>query len=154
MILVVSGWRDWRDGVFVAQTLRPYLLRYQQDLHVRVGDARGVDAMVEKLLLPRNHHGVTCTVYKANWDLPGRSGGPVRNGHMLRGTGSFGDPTAGQMADRLLAFPQPFVKWRSPGSGTVGCMIEAFLLGIRIDVPGYKGDQWHREEEHVTYQGL
>lgn len=153
MILVVSGWRDWRDGVFVAQTLRPYLLRYQQDLHVRVGGAPGVDTIVEHLLLPRNHHGATCTVYRADWSLPGRSGGPIRNGEMLRGTGSHGDPTAGQMADRLLAFPQPFVKWRSPGSGTVGCMIEAFLLGIRIDVPGYKGDQWPREEEHA-YQGL
>lgn len=146
MILAVSGWRDWTDFDFAVRTLRPYVNRYQKDLHIRVGNARGLDKIIRKLLLPTNRFGITCAVYEADWSI-GRGGGMVRNIDMLLGRNSVNDPTAGLRADRLLAFPQPFVAWRVPGSGTVGCMIEAFKLGIRIDVPGYTGQQLDKEME-------
>lgn len=140
MILTVSGWRHWADAAFVQRRLHRYNDMYAGHLHVRVGEATGVDEITRTWLrLWRGQYpGLTCYVYEADWSRLGSAAGPIRNGQMLRGEDP-NDPRAGQVADKLLAFPQPGVRLRSPGSGTFGCTIEAFLLGIDIDIPGYKG---------------
>lgn len=134
MILAVSGWREWSDAAFAITELGRYRLLFGRALHVRVGDAAGLDLII------RTHcqaMGFEHTVYYADWGKLGKAAGMIRNGQMLRGDNPL-DPHRGVMADELLAFPQPGVKMRSPGSGTVGCLMEAHELGITVTIPGYK----------------
>src|SRR5688572_2999417 len=137
MILAVSGWRDWTDFRFVIQMLRPYVTDFQWQLQVRVGDCpTGVDRVVRGLT--QAHAFGSLTVYHANWSLPNKSGGPIRNGHMLHGTANSQDPCPGIPADRLLAFPQPGLQWWAAKSGTGDCIKQAYEAGIHLDIPGYK----------------
>lgn len=141
MILTVSGWRGWTDEEFVIDRLRPYIYNYGDDLFIRVGCAAGVDEIVRRYLLHRGPaYQIRAQVYRADWASLGQAAGPIRNGQMLRGENPD-DPTYGHVTDRLLAFPQPGVKMRSPGSGTVGCILDAHLLGVDVEIPGYKGGQ-------------
>lgn len=135
MILAVSGWRKWDDIRFATNQLLSYRVMYGRALLVRVGDADGLDKIIRDHCEAKGYEHV---VYRADWEKFGRpAAGPIRNRGMLHGN-SPEDPRQGVLADRLLAFPQPSMKMRSPGSGTVGCLIEAHLLGISVDIPGYK----------------
>lgn len=147
MILTVSGWREWEkrcNPAFVVYHLFRYQSLYGSSLHVRVGDADGVDEIVYRWLLERESElsGVTWHRYRADWDRHGGAAGPIRNREMLHGNAVM-ELHRDALADALLAFPEPFVKMRSPGSGTTGCLIEAHSLGITVDIPGYKG--WKKE---------
>lgn len=135
MILTVTGWRYWRDDVFVRQHFSRLLNFYDNDLDIRVGDAAGVDEIIRNMC---SRLWLLHTVYRADWENLGQAAGPIRNGQMLRGENNPHDPHPGVLADKLLAFPQPGVKMRSPGSGTVGCLTDAHLLGIDVEIPGYK----------------
>lgn len=134
MILAVSGWREWTDVAFAITELGRYRLLYGRALEVRVGDAAGLDKIIRKHCAAM---GFEHTVYFADWSLPNRSGGMVRNGQMLKGDNPQ-DPHRNVLADELLAFPQPNVRMRSPGSGTVGCLMDAHELGVSVKIPGYK----------------
>lgn len=133
MILAVSGWREWSDAAFAITQLGRYRLLFGRALHVRVGNAAGLDSIIRTHCLAM---GFEHTVYYADWAKYDRGAGPIRNLAMLNGDSSQ-DPHQWQLADELLAFPQPGVKMRSPGSGTVGCLMEAHLLGITVTIPGY-----------------
>ena len=138
-ILSVSGWRDWDQGETVIHNqLGRYLNQYRSMLHVRVGCARGVDEVIRRRVAQMESAGlgVTWTVYRALWDVHGRGAGPIRNGEMLHGRNPH-DPFPDQLAHRLLAFPQPGIDWRMPGSGTVDCILQAVGLGITVEVPGF-----------------
>lgn len=142
MILAVSGWRDWTDFRFVTSMLRPYLLDFQWQLHVRVGDCpTGVDRIIRAMAA---REAFSLTVYLANWSLPNKSGGPIRNGQMLRGVNNSKDPKPGVKADRLLAFPQPGSSWWEARSGTGDCIKQAWNLGVRLDIPDYRSDSEER----------
>ncbi len=136
MILTVSGWRDWPDPQFVVEKLRGYHFS-GKDLFWRVGCARGVDEIVRGWLMlaqvPTDHY----TIYRAEWARFGKPAGMIRNGYMLRGEHNPRDPNPNVVSDRLLAFPQPSINWKTDKSGTVGCILDAVRLGIDLDVPGY-----------------
>lgn len=148
MILTVSGWREWEkrcDPAFVVYQLDRYRHLYGASLHVRVGDAEGVDKITRDWLFAdeQERSGLTYQVYRVETSKYGwPAAGPIRNGKMLRGQDSS-DLQRDELADLLLALPEPLVKMRSPGSGTTGCLIEAHSLGISVDIPGYKG--WKKE---------
>jgi hypothetical protein len=149
MIVAVSGWRDWDDPIFVIGHLHRYRRDFGGALHVRVGCAAGVDKVVRDWLRVQQdmyRRPVSHTVYYADWANLGRAAGPIRNGQMLRGEGSGDEVFPNVLADVLLAFPQPGVKMRSPGSGTAGCVLEAHQIGISLDVPGYRGPDTRIEE--------
>jgi hypothetical protein len=139
MILTVSGWRGWDLGALViCDYLDNYMARYGPGLHVRVGDADGVDRIVRVWLFDVESRGlgVTYCVYPAEWGKYGRpAAGPIRNGKMLKGENPA-DGFEGQLAHRLLGFPQPGINWRQPGSGTVDCIMQAAKLGVTVEVPG------------------
>lgn len=142
MILTVTGWRHWQDGIFVVMHLNRYLHLYGASLHVRVGCAPGVDQFTREWLEYKTGvqgSGLTYTIYEADWDQLGKAAGPIRNGQMLRGEQNSNERHQNVLTDQLLAFPQPGVRLRSPGSGTAGCIFEAHELSIGIDIPGYKG---------------
>lgn len=148
MILTVSGWRYWTDVRFVHAQLEGHDDMFGlSNIHLRVGCCKtGVDKFVRDWTVACGHRLASFTVYYADWSLPGHMGGPIRNGQMLRGETdptrtSREDPNPLVVADRLLAFPEPGVRMRSPGSGTVGCIFEAHLLGIDLDIPGYRKEE-------------
>lgn len=145
MIVVVSGWRLWQDAAFIERRLQSYVDRYGRGLHVRVGCAAGVDRFTRDWLRSRPYP-ISYTLFHAGWDAQGRAAGPFRNGRMLRGNEAT-DSHQGELADRLLAFPEPRVRPKIPGSGTWNCIIQAFELGISLDIPGFK--QLGSAEERV-----
>jgi hypothetical protein len=139
MILAVSGWRFWDQGEEVIyHQLDNFMVKYGPSLHVRVGDAEGVDRIVRKRVFAMEEMGlgITYCVYRAEWGRYGHAAGPIRNGKMLNGDVSM-DPYRQQLAHRLLAFPQPGIDWRDPGSGTVDCILQAVKLGVTLEVPGF-----------------
>lgn len=141
MILAVSGWRYFQNEAFVyGQLERQVAMFGEGQVDLRVGCCgTGVDRFVRTWATAYPSLLASFTVYYARWDTLGSMAGPVRNGQMLRGEGNPKDPHPLVHANRLLAIPQPGVKMRSPGSGTVGCILDAHLLGIDLDIPGYKG---------------
>lgn len=145
MILVVSGWRYWRDSQFIHQ----HLLRYQQlwgrSLHVRVREQVGADLHTRDWLMMPRAHPMSYIVYEADWANLGKGAGPAGNKQMLRGNNIL-DPRRNEHADVLLAFPEPGVRAKIPGSGTWGCIVEAQSLRISVDIPGYRGPGSDMEE--------
>lgn len=140
MILAVSGWRDWTDATFVHRQLD---LIWGSDLifgaralplQVRVGDARGVDAIVRTFTAGTD--GALLTVYAADWEREGKSAGGHRNRRMLLGDDPF-DPSHGRPADLLLAFPQPGKVFTGKGSGTWNAVCQAHYRGIEVRIPAY-----------------
>lgn len=140
MILTVTGWRHWQNGIFIFMHLGRYLHLHGSSLHVRVGCAPGADRFTRAWLKYKTSHGsgLTYTIYEADWAGLGAAAGPIRNGQMLRGEQNVNERRPNVLTDQLLAFPQPGVRMRSPGSGTAGCIFEAHELGVAIDIPGYR----------------
>lgn len=140
MILTVSGWRDWNLGpAVIHEHLERYRAKYGASLHVRVGDADGVDKHIRDWLFAAEQggSGISYYVYVANWGVPrDRAAGPIRNARMLQGLNED-DLMHGHLAHELLAFPQPGINWRQPGSGTVDCILQAVKLGVTLHVPGF-----------------
>jgi YspA, cpYpsA-related SLOG family len=129
MIIAVTGWRHHADRDFIRGQLGGWLGPYP--LHVRVGDASGTDAIVASWC---QDNGISHKVFRADWDRFGKHAGPMRNRDMLAGKEDyFTGPT-----QLLLAFPRYDGEHiLVPGSGTWGCVIEAFQRGIRVEIPAY-----------------
>lgn len=138
MILTVSGWRKWRDNEFVRHHIRQYLrLHGYSQIHVRVGDAAGVDTVVRLMCRARC---ISHTVYRADWIAYGKNAaGPIRNGQMLHGEDPQ-DPFYGVPTDALLAFPQPGIDLSKRGSDTADCIRQARKMGLEPDIPEYSAD--------------
>ena len=85
----------------------------EPDTMIRVGDARGLDALVRTVA---HHLGIPLEVHTADWSQFGRSAGHVRNREMIRG------------AKVLLAFYGPY--GRSPG--TANALANALALGVPV----------------------
>lgn len=138
MILTVSGWREFTDREFVRHHLRRYLrLHGYSQMHIRVGDAKGVDEVIRFMCRSRC---LSHTVYTADWDTFGRGAGAIRNGQMLHGEDPQ-DPFYGVPTDALLAFPQPGVDLSKRGSGTADCIRQARKMGLEPDIPEYS-ENW------------
>lgn len=151
MIVAGSGWRFWgvkgdTDPLFIHGHLDRHRYLFGPALHLRIGDCEGADEIM--LQWAKANPNVSFTIYRADWATHGRpAAGPIRNNHMLRGAENPDDPYPDVLANKLLAFPQPGVKMRSPGSGTTGCVIEANFLGVDVDIPGYKPRDFSRGEQ-------
>lgn len=137
MILALTGFRRYSDERYIHSYLDTWKSLYtcssaRSFLHVRVGDAPGADSFVVRWC-QRNR--VSHNVFYADWDNDGKSAGPHRNERMLLGQG---DHVAGPTW-LLVAFPRTDgVKISVPGSGTWGCVIRAFELGIKVEIPQYE----------------
>ena len=135
MIIAVTGWRDYADAGFIHQHLTPWLSLCRNAgrvLHIRVGDAKGADEITWRWCLDQN---VSHRVFYADWDKYGKMAGPIRNEQMLRG---IGDPFLGQ-TNMLMGFPpNNGARITVPGSGTWGCIIKAYELGIKVEIPAYR----------------
>lgn len=135
MILGVTGWRFYKDAAFIRSYLSTWKALYECSsmafLHVRVGDADGADAITRRWCRDNaiSHH-----VFRADWSQ-GKIAGPRRNERTLLGTG---DPVSGPTG-LLAGFPRNDGGYVTvPGSGTWGCIIRAFELGIKVEIPPYR----------------
>ena len=75
MVVMMTGSRRWTDVGTVLNTMAEHV---HPDEEVRVGDAKGLDAIV-RLWWPPKH----TTVFEADWNTHGRAAGPLRNARML-----------------------------------------------------------------------
>jgi len=138
VIIATTGWRHYTDGAFIRHRLdlvHALCIMRAESLHVRFGDADGADAFVRHWCVCQAGLGVTYQMFVAYWDKLENRAGPERNERMLTGLNDhvFG-PT-----ELLLAFPRTDGKpLRSPGSGTIGCVIRAYELGINVEIPAYR----------------
>lgn len=141
MIVAFSGWRGWTDAPFIHAQIDKILAQQTMfgqpavPLHIRVGDASGVDAIVRAWVFGID--AAVVTVYEANWDLEGKSAGPHRNRRMLLGEEVF-DPAFGKPADLLVAFPQPNKPYGYKSAGTWNCIGQAHFRGIEVHIPAYR----------------
>lgn len=137
MIVVFSGWRGWTDEKFVFKMMRNFEYEFRYVTKIRVGDCpTGVDMLVRKYLLNK---GVAFTEWKANWDVLKRYAGPARNREMLTGKTlehSLNRELEGPPATLLIALPEPG-SHPSIGSGTWGCMGEAWRNQVEVSIPQY-----------------
>lgn len=133
MIIALTGWRYWDDPLFI-RTYLTVLQHTYSDMHLRHGDASGADDIAWKW---RMEHEVPGFRYEADRKPGGQfvspDAGPRRNRAML-----LGAHESLVKADILVAFPQPGVKGRSPGSGSWGCIIEAHFQRIHVEIPAYE----------------
>lgn len=139
MIIAVTGYRHYTDGAFIRGVMMAHnslrMCSAYGPLHVRVGDATGADAIVEKWCADNgvSHHVFRADRYPTGALMPGA--GPARNRRMLLG---IDDPVRGETS-LLLGFPPTDRrKITVPGSGTWGCMIKAAELGIKVEIPPYR----------------
>jgi hypothetical protein len=133
IVVALTGWRRWSDKQFIFDYLDVLRTNFGQ-MHLRHGDADGADAIA---WLWRQTRDVPGFRYEAD-RLPSGSfrdpsAGPVRNRQMLLGAREDLVP-----ADYLVAFPEPGRRAKIPGSGSWGCVIEAHIQGIHVDIPPYK----------------
>lgn len=142
LIVATTGWRCYIDGIFIRRHMTNLIRDVDEPVHVRVGDAEGADDIVEKWCL---FNGIPYTKYHAAWKTLGKRAGPERNRTMLTTEylGREAEPAAGRLrlADLLMAFPEPGARPKIPGSGSWGCIGEAFTLGIKVIIPGHEGGQ-------------
>lgn len=86
MKILVSGSRNFNDYELLSKKLDDY--RITEIIH---GAARGTDTLAGRY---GEEHGIPVTAYPADWELYGKSAGPIRNATMLK----EGDP------DVVIAF--------------------------------------------------
>ena len=75
----VTGGRDYKDQAHVWQVL-DNIYHTNANINIIVGDATGVDDFARKWA---NERKVPVFIYHANWEMHGRSAGPIRNKRML-----------------------------------------------------------------------
>lgn len=136
-IVAVTGWRAHSDREFIYRNLDA-MRAHLGDIFVRVGDADGADNIARKWCEGKGveHQVYYARRYPSGALMPGA--GPERNRKMLTQRpvpDGYSFSWRQHLADLLMAFPEPYAAIRTPGSGSWGCINEAFLLGIEINIP-------------------
>ncbi len=88
--ILVTGGRDYTDEKFIFETLDRLHRKHNFTCLIH-GDAQGVDKISERWAI---NNDVPVESHPANWELHGKSAGPIRNSEMLKS-----NPTM------LIAFP-------------------------------------------------
>lgn len=110
--ICVTGGREYNDTDKVVSVLADLIARFGYCIDVAHGDATGLDRLFG--YVAKHEHDLIVKTWPADWDVHGRSAGPIRNRQMLT---EF-DP------DILISFPG--------GRGTAHCTAEARKRGIPI----------------------
>ena len=115
--LIVAGTRCFNDYTFMIDKL-DFLLSNKSSSEIEIvsGGARGADSLGEKYA---KHRGYKLTIFKANWDLYGKSAGYRRNAEMA------------DYADACVVF------WDGKSKGTKHMIDLANKKGIRCVVIEY-----------------
>lgn len=112
--LIVAGSRDFDDYELLSERLSFFLLKKNfREIEIVSGGAKGADALGERFA---EEHGIPLKVFKAEWDIHGRSAGPIRNVAMAK------------YADALVAF------WDGQSKGTAHMIKMARKRGLLVRV--------------------
>lgn len=142
MIIAFSGWRYWTDRAFITDYIDSrwagqLLFGPRADtILFRVGDATGADRQIWEHIAGSG--AMTC-MYPADEETDPIKAGAIRNRRMILGLDPD-DPWRGQIADELIAFPQPGRAEPSTRSRTWRCIKQAAYYGIPVTIPGYRKD--------------
>ena len=113
MKLLVTGSRNITDLEFVTNCLDTILVEGTNFNDIIQGGARGVDNLVKKYCLKR---GIYYYTYSAEWDVYGKSAGPIRNNKMV------------EVCDGGIAI------WDGKSKGTKQCMSALKNAGKLLEV--------------------
>lgn len=116
MILACTGSRTWTDELDLRNHLLGFLEEHDVEC-VRVGDAKGADAMVRAFCVK---HKILHMIFEANWRRYGGSAGPIRNAAMM---------SEEPVPDHLIAF-----RMFGTSRGTDNCLSIAHMMGIPVTV--------------------
>ena len=105
--VIIAGSRDFKDYAFLKKMVDKLYLN--GDIEIVSGGAQGADSLGERYAKEK---GYTIKRFPANWELYGKSAGPIRNRQMA------------VYADHLIAFPVGVSK------GTSSMINEAGKLGL------------------------
>ena len=112
--LIVAGSRDFDDYDLLSERLSFFLAsKDPREVKIVSGGAKGADALGERFA---EEHGIQLKVFRAEWDLHGRSAGPIRNVAMAK------------YADALVAF------WDGQSKGTAHMIKMARKKGLLVRV--------------------
>jgi hypothetical protein len=110
--VIIAGGRDFTDFQLLKRSCDNLLIN-KPKVEIVSGGAAGSDALGEDYAY---HHGFPCEQFEADWNLHGKSAGPIRNRQMA------------EYADALIAF------WDGKSQGTRHMiqMAQTHDLDIRI----------------------
>lgn len=114
MRVLVCGGREFSDALMLGEHLDAFH-RSNPITVIIHGDARGADTLAAQWA---RAHGIEVVAFPANWNLHGKSAGPIRNRQML----DEGKP------DMVVAFPG--------GAGTANMVDQSRKAGVRTHVIG------------------
>lgn len=117
MKILVTGSREWKDWATIYKDLLPL----PPGSIVVHGGARGADRIAGRLAQALDH---VVRIYTAQWDLYGRSAGPIRNQQMLKEEHLNVEPI-----EYVLAYPLP------QSMGTRDMILRAVKAGIPVVYP-------------------
>jgi hypothetical protein len=115
MKVIISGSRSFNDYGFVADKLDHYLSKYNSELEIVHGGAKGVDTLAKNYALER---GIKHVPFVADWYNLGLRAGPVRNREMA------------EYGDALIAF----YDGKTERSGTLDMINAAKEAGLKIRI--------------------
>ena len=121
MKIIIAGSRGFTDQAMLNVVVRKCIdkrLRSGEEIEIVSGTARGADQMGE---IFAEAEGLTCTRFKADWDLFGKSAGYRRNEQMA------------EYADALIVF------WDGKSRGTRHMINIAKAAGLRVRVFDFNG---------------
>ena len=118
MVIVVTGDRYWAFYDIILETLRAY----PPDTVIVEGGARGADTFAR---LAAQKLGLECRTYPAQWQVYGRSAGPIRNRAMLEL----------ERPDLVLAFHNHLQQ----SKGTKDMLRQALRRGVPVLLVGSDG---------------
>ncbi|MBE7037081.1 MAG: DUF2493 domain-containing protein [Ruminococcaceae bacterium] len=112
--IVIGGCRDFDDYEFFKVKVDAYLETVRdKDITILSGHCSGVDQMAERYAKERH---LKLLIFPAEWNLYGRSAGPIRNEKMV------------QQAETVIAF------WNGKSRGTKSLIHLATQYGRNLEV--------------------
>jgi hypothetical protein len=110
---IVAGGRDFADYTYLSKNCLDII---DEGDEIVSGGARGADLLGERFA---KENGISIKRFPANWNLHGKSAGPIRNKQMA------------QYADGLICF------WDGESRGTKNMIDEATSRGLEIHIFNY-----------------
>lgn len=118
--VIIAGSRDFNNYNLLNSTISNYLKENTNNVEIISGTARGADQLGERFA---NEYGYQIKRFPANWNLYGKSAGPIRNKSMAE--------YAAQEQGVLFAF------WNGKSKGTKSMINFAEKYGLDVHVVRY-----------------
>lgn len=119
--IIIAGSRDFDNYDLLEETMSNFLKENTNNVEIVSGTARGADRLGEKFA---ENHGYQVKRFPANWNLYGKSAGPIRNRKMAE----YASEGHGIL----------FVFWDGASKGTKNMIDLAEKYGLEVHVINFK----------------